>query len=110
MSRRCARPAIDAGADVIAEELPGSSRQYFAAYLAPGDRRAPILRARIDSVTLGVGGQRERPVQHARWIISKARASSSARGGRLVATYPITSSVIAHPDLDRRHGQSARRG
>ena len=38
--------------------LPGYLRQTFAKYLAPGDRSAGILVARIDDVTLGVQGSR----------------------------------------------------
>jgi hypothetical protein len=37
----------------IAAVLPGYLKQKFANYLAPGDRSAGILVARIDNVTLG---------------------------------------------------------
>jgi hypothetical protein len=43
----------DIFADWIAAVLPGLLRQHFAAYLAPGDRGAPTLVARIDDVILG---------------------------------------------------------
>jgi hypothetical protein len=37
----------------VAAVLPGYLRQSFAKYLAPGDRSASVLVARIDDVTLG---------------------------------------------------------
>jgi len=42
----------------VAAVLPGYLKQAFAKYLAPGDRSAGILVARIDDVTLGVQGSR----------------------------------------------------
>ncbi len=49
---------LDVGvlADWIAQDLPAALRKSFAAYLAPSDRNAPVLRIRIDSVTLGPPG------------------------------------------------------
>ncbi len=43
-------------ADWIAAELPGLLRKSFAAYLAPGDRNAATLVARIDEVIVGPPG------------------------------------------------------
>jgi hypothetical protein len=96
-----------ASADVLAKELPGFLAHYFAPYLAPADRRAPILRARIDSVSYGVEGSVSGPFNTTMDYIDGAAVVVGA-GGRPVATYPITSSVIAHPDLTDVTGWSAR--
>ena len=48
----------DDAAGWVAAVLPGYLKQAFAKYLAPGDRSAGVLVARIDDVTLGVQGSR----------------------------------------------------
>ena len=48
-------------ADRIARELPALLRRSFAAHIAPGDRSAPILRARVDLVTYGSNGSATTP-------------------------------------------------
>jgi hypothetical protein len=48
----------DDAARWVAAVLPGYLKQTFAKYLAPGDRSAGILVARIDDVVIGVPGSR----------------------------------------------------
>ena len=79
--------------------LPGYLRQTFAKYLAPGDRSAGVLVARIDDVTLGAPqtrhvdrlplGQRYAPTA------SKAPAWCSTGAAGWSQSYPLFSSVGA---------------
>jgi hypothetical protein len=86
----------------IAAALPGDLNQTFAKYLAPGDRGAAVLVARIDQVTLG------RP--HARMSLMALASDTTdtiegagvvldARG-RTIETYPLTSSIGADSQLN----------
>jgi hypothetical protein len=95
-------------ADFIARELPGFMRQYFAPYLAPGDRRAPILVARIDSVQYGVEGSAGGMFGGTSAMDYIEGAGVVIAGGRAVAAYPLTSSVMAHVDLLDVTGEAAR--
>ena len=96
-------------ADLIARELPALLHKSFAAYLAPGDRSAPILRARIDAVTYGSNGSAVTPLNPygAKDYIEGA-AVIIGPGGRVIATYPLRASVIANPGLNDITGQSGR--
>jgi hypothetical protein len=95
-------------ADWIASTLPGLLRQSFAPYLVPGDRRAPVLRARIDGVTLGAVGSAASalsPDGAVDWI--EGAAIVGVRGG---AVYPLTSAVQTHPfDIDPTGQQGRQR-
>jgi hypothetical protein len=103
------RSGDNVSADRIARELPALLQRSLAGHLAPGDRSAPILRARVDSVTYGSYGSATTPgnpygaadyIEGAGVVIGP--------GGRVIASYPITTSVIAHPDLLDVTGQSGR--
>lgn len=93
-------------AAVMAKELPGWLQHYFAAYLTPGDRRAPILRARVDSVSYGIAGSAG-PMFNSTMDYVEGAGVVIGGSGRQVASYPITSAVLAHPDLTDVTGQSA---
>jgi hypothetical protein len=82
----------------VAEVLPGDLRRSFARYLAPGDRRAPILLARIDLVTLGTagsGGGGPNSTQAVDYI--KGAGVVIGAGGRAIASYPFFSAVHSIP-------------
>lgn len=93
-------------ADWIASALPGYLRQSFAPYLAPGDRRAPVLHARIDLVELGVIGSAGGALGFSGavdWI-----QGAGVVGGRDGTVYPLTSAVQAHPNLVDATGAEGR--
>ena len=96
-------------ADRIARELPPLLQRSFAAHLAPGDRSAPILRARVDLVTYGSNGSATTPGNPygAKDYIEGAGLVIGA-GGRVIASYPLLTAVIANPDLTDITGQSGR--
>lgn len=84
-------------ADWVAAVLPGALRQSFAPYLAPGDRNAPVLVARVDQVYLGPehsGGFGGNPVMDA---IDGIQGEGVVLGprGQPVASYPLYSAVGA---------------
>jgi len=93
-------------ADYLARNLPALLNTAFAPYLAPGVSRAPILRARVDSVIYGPPGSITVGIgQGAMDYITGAAVVVS--GGRTVATYPISASVIAHINqLDQTGGNA----
>lgn len=78
----------------IAAVLPGYLRQTFAKYLAPGDRSAPVLVARIDLVTIGQSNMHD-------FGFMAFDATDSINGvgvvadgrGRPIANYPLFSSL-----------------
>jgi hypothetical protein len=79
----------------VAAALPGYLKQTFAKVLAPGDRGAAVLVARIDLVTLGA------PYQHSGSngpTTSDTTDSIEGAGvvldasGRTIGTYPLLSS------------------
>jgi hypothetical protein len=94
------QPARQLGSDVlanwVAQDLPGLLRKSLNAYVTPGDIRAPILRARIDSVNLGephasgMGFPADSTVDS----IEGAGVVIGA-GGRPIASYPLLCSVRA---------------
>jgi hypothetical protein len=96
-------------ADRIARELPALLQRSFAGHLAPGDRGAPVLRARVDLVTYGSNGSATTPGNPygAKDYIEGAGVVIGA-GGRVVSTYPLLTAVIANPDLTDITGQSGR--
>lgn len=88
-------------AEVIAAELPGALRAALGAHLAPGDRSAPILRARIDTVYFGAPGSAgntfDRRATHDN--IDGAGVLVGP-GGRVLGTYPLTATLLVHPNPD----------
>jgi hypothetical protein len=97
-------------ADVIGHALPAFLHQYFARYLDPGDRRAPILIARIDMVQYGVEGSAASLLNNngAMYGIQGAGVVVGG-GGRTIATYPMASSILAHPNPNDITGETVRR-
>ncbi len=102
------RVGDNASADLIAAELPDLLRQSLAGRFTPGDRLAPTLRARVDSLTFGPrpsgghhgGGGAIDFIEGAAVVIGG--------GGREVAVYPFLSSSLAHPDPFDVTGEAAR--
>jgi len=94
-------------ADFIARTLPGFLQQYFAAYLAPGDNRAPVLVARIDSVQYGLAGGASLPgTGSGAMDYIEGAGVVIGGGGREVASYPLMSSMTARVDLLDVTGQA----
>ena len=95
-------------ADWIAQELPGDLRKTFAAYLAPGDPRAPILLARVDLVTLGTEGSGGgfNSTQAVDYI--EGAGVVLGPNGRTIASYPLLSAVHAYPSDVDNNGVSGR--
>jgi hypothetical protein len=84
----------------VAAVLPGYLRQSFARYLAPGDRSAGVLVARIDNVSLGPPGMRSGLFGSDTMDgIEGAGLALDGRGG-VVASYPLYSSVITDSMLN----------
>ena len=81
----------------VAAVLPGYLRQSFAKNLAPGDRSASVLVARIDDVTLGVAHSGMSPFP----LASDAHDSIEGVGlvldgrGRVAQSYPLFCAVGA---------------
>jgi len=99
----------------VAAVLPGYLRQTFAKYLAPGDRSAGVLVARIDDVTLGEEGLNGSPFamgSNTRDQIEGVGLVLDARG-RVVQSYPLYASIWANSealspykmDIDRRRAE-----
>jgi hypothetical protein len=88
-------------ADWIAAELPGLLRKSFAAYLAPDDRGAATLVARVDQVFLGPSGSVDtNPVADTTDGIVGAGVVLGA-GGQQLASYPLSASVGADTYLNQ---------
>ncbi|MFZ1962388.1 MAG: hypothetical protein WAU78_02780 [Roseiarcus sp.] len=86
----------DEFASWVAAALPGYLNQTFAKYLAPGDRGAAVLVARVDHVIVGP------PYQHSGsngpttsdttdWIEGAGVVLDAS--GRTIGTYPLMSSI-----------------
>lgn len=92
----------------VAEELPAFLHKTFAPYLTPGDRRAPVLLARIDLVTLGTEGSGGglNSIDAVDYI--EGAGVVVGPGGRKIATYPLLSAVHARPAEDSGSGVSGR--
>jgi hypothetical protein len=71
----------------LAKDLPELLNQAFANYLAPGDRGAPVLVARIDSVSYGTSGSAMQSTISTHDFIEGAAVVGS--GGRK-QTYPLS--------------------
>jgi hypothetical protein len=95
-------------AEFIAMELPGQLQHYFGAYLTPGDRRAPVLRARIDSVRYGIPGSAGGATSTTTMDYIEGVGIVISGAGRVVAAYPLTCTILAHPDDLDVTGGSAR--
>jgi hypothetical protein len=108
------RPLQAAGRDDfaawVAPVLTPALHQYFAAYLAPGDRSAPTLVARIDEVIIGSyhSGGFGNPVSDAIDGIQGAGVVV-AQGGRQVASYPLYSAVGADTYLNQPYQEDITR-
>ena len=81
----------------VAAVMPGYLRQAFAKYLAPGDRSAGILVARIDDVAIGTAGSR----MSIGFLSNDTTDGIEGAGvvldgrGRVVNSYPLYSSLGA---------------
>jgi hypothetical protein len=95
-------------ADWVARELPADLRKTFAACLSPADRGAPILRARVDLVTLGANGSGGglNSTQAVDYIEGAGEVIGA--GGHVIASYPLLSAVHAYPDDVDANGVSGR--
>jgi len=87
----------DDAARWVAAVLPGYLKQTFAKYLAPGDRGAGVLVARIDDVTLGVQGSRMSFGFISNDTTDGIEGAAVVLDGRgkVVDTYPLYSSLGA---------------
>jgi hypothetical protein len=94
----------------VAPVLTSAMHQYFAPYLAPGDRNAPTLVARIDQVIIGAehSGGFGNPVSDAVDGIEGAGVVV-APGGRQVASYPLYSAVGAQTYLNQPYQEDITR-
>ncbi len=95
-------------ADRIARELPPLLQKSFAAQLAPGDRAAPVLRARIDFVSFGMQGSAGGP--HSTMAIDSIEGAAViiAPGGRPTAIYPLRCSLAVNVNLNDMSGEMGR--
>ena len=102
----------------VAAVLPGYLRQTFAKYLAPGDRSADVLVARIDDVSLGAAGEGGVPWgSDTRDEIEGVGLVLDARG-RQIRSYPLFASIWANSeqlspyrtDIDRRRAETLALG
>ena len=92
-------------ADWISRDLPALLRNRFAAHMAPNDPRAPVLRARIDQVRLGVDGSagiEPGGPSAIDWIEGEGIVIGG--GGRQVAHIPLQAAV--HVKLISDPGQT----
>jgi hypothetical protein len=95
-------------ADRIARELPPLLQKSFAAHLAPGDRAAPILRARIDFVTFGMQGSAGGPRSTMAIDAIEGAAIVIGPGGRPTASYPLRCSLAVNVNLNDMSGEMGR--
>jgi hypothetical protein len=95
-------------ADRIARELPPLLQKSFAAHLAPGDRTAPVLRARIDFVSFGLQGSAGGPRSTMAMDFIEGAAVIVAPGGRATATYPLRCSLAVNVNLNDISGEMGR--
>jgi hypothetical protein len=95
-------------AERIARELPPLLQKSFAGHLAPDDRAAPVLRARIDFVTFGMQGSAGGP--HSTMAIDFIEGAGVVigPGGRPAATYPLRCSLAVNVDLNDVTGEMGR--
>ena len=95
-------------ADRVARELPPLLLKSFAAHLAPADKGAPILRARIDFVTLGMEGSAGGPHSIMAADFIEGAGIVVEPGGRIVAMYPLTSHLTAAVPFNDIGGEANR--
>ncbi len=96
-------------ADWVAAVLPAELRNSFAAYLAPGDRNAPTLVARVDEVFLGPPGSAfGNPALDAIDSIQGEGIVLGPRGGE-VASYPLYGAVGAQTYLNMPYQEDITR-
>jgi hypothetical protein len=101
----------DESAAWVAAVLPGYLRQTFAKYLAPGDRNADVLVARIDNVVLGWSHS---PMGMGLMAsdttdgIEGAGLTLDARG-RVVGSYPLYSAFGADTQSNSPYQDDIRR-
>jgi hypothetical protein len=94
----------------VAPVLTTALRRSFAPYLAPGDRSAPTLVARIDEVIIGAehSGGFGNPVSDAVDGIQGAGVVVGP-GGRQIASYPLYSAVGAQTYLNQPYQEDITR-
>lgn len=99
-------------ADWIAAVLPAALKKAFAAYLAPGDRSAAILVARIEHIYIG-------PSHSGGWgasLTSDAIDGIEGEGivlnarGQQIASYPLYAAVGAETDMNMPYQLDIMRG
>jgi hypothetical protein len=92
-------------AERLARELPPLLQKSFASRLAPGDRAAPVLRARIDFVTFGMQGSAGGP--HSTMAIDSIEGAAVVHGpgGRPTASYPLRCSLAVNVNLNDMSGE-----
>jgi hypothetical protein len=95
-------------ADRVALELPPLLQKSFAARLAPGDKSAPVLRVRIDFVTLGTAGSAGGPHSIIAADFIEGAGVVVGPGGRVVATYPLISNLTAAEPFNDIGGEGNR--
>jgi hypothetical protein len=93
----------------LEQDLPGPLRAAFAGRLAPGDRAAPTLVVRIDTVIIGQSGDAGGPfgATLARDQIEGAGVVV-APNGRPIATYPMFATLRADTGGSAREMNSVR--
>ena len=91
----------------MAEDLPDLLQRAFAEYMAPGDRSAPILVARIDSVSYGSPGSSMESTFSTHDFIEGAAVVDY--GGRNQKIYPLmTSCDVSAALFDAANGGQMR--
>jgi hypothetical protein len=107
-------PLLAAGRDDfaawVAPVLTPALHKSFGAYLAPGDRNAPTLVARIDEVIIGpdhTGGFGSPAVDAIDGI--QGAGIVVGPGGRQIASYPLYSAVGANTYLNQPYQEDITR-
>jgi hypothetical protein len=95
-------------AERVARELPPLLQKSFAAHLAPADRSAPVLCARIDFVTLGMAGSAGGPHSIMATDFIEGAGVVIGAGGRVIASYPLTSNLTAPVPFNDISGEGNR--
>ena len=80
----------------VQEALPGALAQSLGAYMAPGDRNAPTLVARIDTLYLGPSSGGPGPFGSVQDTINGTLLLKSSRGA-LVANTPLRAISSYYP-------------
>jgi hypothetical protein len=87
----------DEAADWVAAALPGYLKQSFAKYLAPGDRHAAVLVAKVDDVTLGSPNERPMFMSMSNDTVDQIDGAGVVldASGRVLNTYPLFATIDA---------------